>query len=173
MNFLNIIFYYLVLIHLPSPTTPLFGPFFEWIRYVNCKGIFKKCGKKVNIGTGARFGNGKNIEIGDYSGIGMYCTVPSDVKIGNYVMMAPHVTILNSKHNFDRVDIPMIKQGSTRLTTPTIEDDVWIGTHSIILPNVILKKGTIVAAGSVVTKTFPEYSIIGGNPARLIKSRLN
>lgn len=172
MRILLIAIYYIFLRYLPSPTFPLLGPFFEWIRFKTCSGIFKSCGKKVNIATGAFFGDGRNIEIGEYSGIGVNCKVPNDIKIGDNVMMAPNVIVLNSKHNFDRTDIPMVHQGSTKLVTPIIEDDVWIGTNSIILPEVTLKKGTIVAAGSIVTKTFPQYSIIGGNPARLIRSRL-
>ncbi|MEL7250862.1 MAG: acyltransferase [Bacteroidota bacterium] len=171
MKWFYLSLYYLIFIRLPSPTTPGVGPFFEWLRYRCCRNIFKYCGKKVNIGTGARFGRGSQIEIGDYSGIGMYCKVPSNIKIGNYVMMGPHVTIHNSKHNFERTDIPMIKQGATTLGQSTIEDDVWIGSHAIILPGVDIKEGTIVGAGSVVTKTFPPYSIIAGNPARLIRSR--
>ena len=57
-------------------------------------------------------------------------------------------------------------------TTVTIEDDVWIGQRVIILPGRTIAKGSVVGAGSVVTKDFPPYSIIGGNPARLIRSRL-
>jgi acetyltransferase-like isoleucine patch superfamily enzyme len=54
-----------------------------------------------------------------------------------------------------------------------IEDDVWIGTNSIILSGVTIAQGTIIAAGSVVTKSTEPYSIIGGNPAKLIKKRFN
>ena len=53
----------------------------------------------------------------------------------------------------------------------TIEDDVWIGAHSIILKGVTIGRGSVVAAGAVVTKSFPPYSIIGGVPAKLLKMR--
>lgn len=171
MKTVGLILYYGFLRYLPSPTLPFLGPFFEWLRYTNCKFIFKHIGKKVNVARGASFGNGENIEIGDFSGIGMYCKVPNDIKIGNYVMMGPNVTIYGSKHNFDRTDKPMIEQGMTKLSTPVIEDDVWIGSHVIILPGVVIQKGSIIAAGAVVSKTFPEYSVIGGNPAKLIRLR--
>ncbi len=171
MKFIRLVLYYLFFRNLPGPTFPYMGPFFEWLRYRLCRGIFKSCGKKVNIATNAKFGNGYKIEIGDYSGIGMNCKVPSDIFIGNYVMMGPNVTIYNAKHNYDRTDIPMLMQGVSISERTIIEDDVWIGGHVIILPGRIIKKGTIIGAGSVVTKDFPEYSIIGGNPAKLIGTR--
>jgi maltose O-acetyltransferase len=64
-----------------------------------------------------------------------------------------------------------VQQGSRELKNVIIEDDVWIGQRVIILPGVTLQIGTIVGAGSVVTKTFPPFSVLVGNPARLIKSR--
>ena len=54
-----------------------------------------------------------------------------------------------------------------------VEDDVWIGRGVFIMSGKKIKKGSILAAGTVLTKNFPEYSIIGGNPSRLIKSRKN
>ena len=62
-------------------------------------------------------------------------------------------------------------QGSTRKWV-IIEDDVWIGTRAIILPGTRIGKGSIIGAGSVVTKDVPQYSIVGGNPARILKTRL-
>lgn len=66
----------------------------------------------------------------------------------------------------------MRKQGIRKEPPVVIEDDVWIGSNSIIMAGRKIAKGGIVAAGSVVTKDFPEYSIIGGNPARIIRSRI-
>lgn len=171
MRVIFLVLYYGFFKFLPSPTFPVLGPFFEWIRFKCAQNIFKECGEKVNIGNGANFGNGKNIVIGDYSGIGVNGTVPNNIIIGRDVMMGPNVTIFGSKHNFDRTDIPMIAQGVTNAESSVIEDDVWIGSHAIILPGVRLQKGTIVGAGAVVTKTFPPYSVIGGNPAKLLKTR--
>lgn len=87
-------------------------------------------------------------------------------------MMGPDVTIYGSNHAYDRTDIPMTQQGFKKYPPVVIEDDVWIGGHVIINAGRTIKKGSIVAAGSVVTKDFPEYSIIGGNPAKLIKIRI-
>lgn len=165
--------YYLILKHLPHSTVPVFGPFSERLRYMCCRNIFKKCGKNVNIGKNARFGNGKNIEIGYKSGIGINAKVPSNIIIGDNVMMGENVTIFGSNHAFDRTDIPMIKQGYKVAPPMIIEDDVWIGNNVIILAGRKISKGSIIAAGTVLTKDFPEYSIVGGNPSKLLKSRLD
>jgi len=170
---LSLIIYYLILKRLPNSTFPLFGPMSEKLRYSCCKYIFKQCGKNVNIGQNARFGTGKNIIIGYNSGIGINAKVPDNIIIGEHVMMGENVTVFGSNHAFDRIDIPMTKQGFKTYPPVVIEDDVWIGNNTIILPGRTLKKGSIVAAGTVLTKDFPEYSIIGGNPSRLLKSRLD
>jgi maltose O-acetyltransferase len=128
-------------------------------------------GADVNVERGALFGDGTNIHIGDRSGLGINCRIYGPVFIGDHVMMGPDVTILTSNHRYDRLDTPMIDQGGTDHQPVTIEDDVWIGTHTIILPGVRVGNGAVVGAGSVVTKDVPSYAIVAGNPARLIKYR--
>lgn len=157
--------------YLPPSTTPLIGCLCKKLRYIVCKGIFKKCGKNVNIERGAFFASGANIEIGDNSGIGINATVPGDIIIGKNVMMGPNCYILNINHNFSNTDIPMREQGSSEKKQTIIEDDVWIGRNVVFTPGRIVKKGSIVAIGCVLCKDFPEYSIIGGNPSKLIRSR--
>ena len=141
------------------------------IRYQLVKRIFKKCGKNVNVERYACFGSGRDIEIGDNSGLGINCCIPSNTIIGNDVMMGPNCYILPHNHAFSRIDIPMIQQGNTPKLKTVIQDDVWIGRGVTMLPGRTIKIGTIVAACCVLTKDFPEYSIVGGNPARLIRSR--
>ena len=143
------------------------------IRRALCKKIFYKTGKSFNIEKGAKFGNGRLVEIGDYSGIGINCTVPNNIVIGNYVMMGPNCYILDSNHQFKDTSIPMMFQGYTQKKKTIIEDDVWLGVNVTMTAGRHLCKGTIVGAGSIVTKDFPEYSIIGGNPAKLLRLRKN
>lgn len=169
---LALFLYYFVLKSLPHSTFPVIGPIIERAKESCCKLIFKSCGNNVNIGKNARFGKGENIVIGNNSGIGINAKVPSNLIIGNDVMMGLNVTIFGSNHAFDRVDIPMLRQGYKTYPPVVIEDDVWIGSNVIILPGCTIKKGSIIAAGTVLTKDFPEYSIVGGNPSRLIKSRI-
>lgn len=87
--------------------------------------------------------------------------------------MAPQCYFLSSKsHSYNSVDIPMCQQGTKENGSIVVEDDCWIGLRCIITAGHTIKKGSIVAAGTVLVKDFPEYSIIGGNPSRLLKSRL-
>ncbi len=146
----------------------------KYIRYQLCRRIFKKCGKNVNIERRACFGSGRDIEIGDNSGLGIRCVVPSNTKIGNNVMMGPNCYILHNNHRFDRIDIPMNQQGfqSKGNVQTIIEDDVWIGREVTMTPGRHISRGTIVGACCLLCKDFPEYSVIGGNPSKLIKSRI-
>lgn len=139
-----------------------------------CHFIFKKMGKNVNVERKANFGSGRNIEIGDNSGLGIRCSVPSNTKIGANVMMGPNCYILGQNHTFDRTDIPMINQGYSQPANPcVIDDDVWIGRNVTMTPGRHISKGSIIGACCVLTKDFPEYSVVGGNPSKLIRSRLN
>ena len=157
--------------HLPYSSSIFGGKISKYFRAYCCKNIFNKCGVNINIEKGAYFERGFNIEIGDNSGIGIYCSVPDDIIIGNDVLMGPHCYILDGNHITDRTDIPMRGRGTIKKKT-IIENDVWIGRQCIFTPGRTVKKGTIIAAGTVLCKDFPEYSIVGGNPSKFIKSRL-
>ena len=141
------------------------------VRYHLCKRIFLKCGKNVNIERGAVFGSGEHIQIGDNSGIGINAVIPDGSIIGRDVMMGPNCFVHSRNHSFDRTDIPMIKQGYTESKHVVIDDDVWIGRDVTIMIGRHIKRGSIIAANCVLTKDYPEYSVIGGNPSRLIKQR--
>lgn len=142
------------------------------IRVFLVKRIFKKCGKIRTINQKAYFASGKDVEMGDNSGLGARCHIPDNTIIGSNVMVGRDSLILWDNHRFDRIDIPINEQGYYPRVPTVIEDDCWIGLRSLITVGRHISRGTIVAMGSVVTKDFPEYSIIGGNPAKLIKSRL-
>lgn len=129
-----------------------------------------KCGKGVVVERGASFS--RKLKLGDNSGVGKNAWIRGHVTIGNNVLMAPNVVILTQNHIFDRVDIPIIQQGTTEEKPVIIGDDCWICQNVIILPGVKVGKGSILAAGAVVTKDVVPYSIMGGNPARLIKQRI-
>lgn len=143
------------------------------LRNVCAKKLFKKCGNNINIEYMAHFGKGQGIEIGNNSGIGIHCHVPNDIYIGDNVMMGPHCYIIdNITHNFDRLDIPMIEQGSTILKNRTIiGDDVWIGRQCLFTPCKQIGNHSIIAAGSVVCKNIPDNVIAGGNPIKIIRNR--
>ena len=157
--------------YLPNSYSKIFGSVSNSIRVFLCKRIFKKCGKIRTINRMVNFGSGNNFEMGDESGIGEHTQLPPDTIIGKNVMVSRYVFVLHRNHEFARTDIPINDQGFKPFKRLIIEDDCWIGLGSYINPGRTIKKGTIVAMGSVLTKDFPEYSIVGGNPARLIKYR--
>lgn len=138
------------------------------IRHAGAKLFFDKCGKDVDVGKNAKVSS--RLSIGDRSGIGDRSHLQGRIIMGNDIMMAPEVAIIATNHNFQRIDIPMNKQGHTDETIE-IGDDCWLGYRSIICAGVKIGKGSIVAAGAVVTKDVPEYSIVAGVPAKVIKQR--
>jgi len=170
-NLFALIIYKVFLVWLPASSTPIIGMLMRNLRYLCCKHIFLYCGKNVNIERGAYFGSGFRLKIGDNSGIGINCHVTGNIEIGENVMMGPECNILSINHKFDRIDIPMLEQGSAEEKKTIIEDDVWIGRQVIFTPGRTVKKGSIIAAGTVLCRDFEEYSVIGGNPSRLIKNR--
>jgi acetyltransferase-like isoleucine patch superfamily enzyme len=116
-------------------------------------------------------GSGKFL-LGEYSFIGQYTIIGANelVVIGKNVMIAQSVSIRDTDHKFDKLDIPMQEQGIT--TAPIkIEDDVWIGHGVTITKGVTIGTGAIIAGGAVVTKNVPPYAIVGGIPAKIIKYR--
>lgn len=81
------------------------------------------------------------------------------------------IRIMTSIHNTERTAIPMFQQGHLPKRKVTICDDVWIGARVIILPGVTIGTGSIIGAGAIVTKDVPEYAVVAGTPAKVIKYR--
>ena len=111
-----------------------------------------------------------SLSIGPYSQLNPGTAVYGDVVIGAYVMIAPNCMIVGGNHNFSGMEQPMIFQGSNSKGI-VIEDDVWLGANVTVLDGITIGKGSIIAAGSVVTKNVEPYSIMAGVPARKINSR--
>ena len=132
-------------------------------------------GKYAIIRPGNLYGGemGEGLKVGDHSNIGPYSYIGCSgyIEIGNHVMISPRVSIYAENHVFDEVTQTIKSQGVVRKNV-IIEDDCWIAANSIILAGVTIGKGSVVAAGSVVTTDVPPYSVVGGIPARLIKKRL-
>ena len=100
--------------------------------------------------------------------------------IGNDVSLSRGTFVHATNHNIDNINIPIMKQGvssakiefNNKIYSIVIEDDVWMGSKCILLSGTHLKKGCVVSAGSVVSGTYEAYSVIGGNPTRIIKKRI-
>ena len=150
-------------------STAKHGSFYRKLRGRLAKNIAAYCGENVNLEPNIRFDIA--LEIGDNSGIGEHSEIYGEVKIGRNVMIGTNCIIYSRNHRFDRVDIPMIEQGFCDVEPVIVGDDVWIGGRVTILPGVHVGKGAILGAGAVVTKDVPEYAIMGGNPAKVIRFR--
>ena len=157
--------------HLPCSYARWGGPLYKKIRSFLGKRLLASCGEGVNIESGARFGRGNTIWLGNYSDLGIDCDIRGEVHIGNNSFMGPEVAIWTHNHAFDRLDIPMMYQGTTPERPVYIGNDVWIGTRAIILQGVHVGDHAIVGAGAVVSKNVPEWGIAVGNPAKVVRYR--
>lgn len=137
-------------------------------------------GGKISIGNNNEFLNGVLlmtyggiITIGDHCSINPYTIIyghGKGTKIGNNVLIAAHTVIIPANHIFENSK-KLIREQNTKSSGIEIQDDVWIGAGCKILDGVIIGHGSIIAAGSVVNKNIPPYSIYGGVPAKFIKKR--
>ncbi len=138
---------------------------YPWVR----RGIDVHCQWTVRFWSPHR-----HIVLGDHIGIGHGCIFLADAEIGNNVLIACNVAFLNSDdHKFDKIGKTIWDSGRGDKFKIIVEDDVWLGHGAIILSPSRIGSGSIVAAGSVVVKDVPNYSIVAGNPAKVIKMRFN
>lgn len=158
--------------HLPWSWRPLGGPS-RRLRAALAARMLDGCGREVNIEHGAWFGTGRGVSVGDYSDIGVDALVMGPLEVGANVMMGQRCVLLAGRHDFRRTDIPMNRQGFLPEKAVVLEDDVWLGSNVVVLPGRRVGRGSIVGAGSVVTADVPPYSVVGGNPARVLASRLD
>lgn len=110
-----------------------------------------------------------DVVIGDHTRIGLHCTVIGPVTIGNHVNLAQGITVSALNHNFEDTRLRIDEQG-VNTSEIIIDDDVWIGANAVITAGVHIGRHSVVAAGAVVTKDVPEYSVVGGVPAKVIRT---
>ena len=160
--------YYKVAIHMPASYSKG-GKEGKRFRAYTAKHFLEYVGQDVNIEKGAMITS--SMKIGDRSGCGINSVMHGRVTIGSDVMMGPECIIYTRNHEFSDITIPMNKQGFSEEREVIIQDDVWIGGRVTILPGVVIGKGAVIGAGAVVTKNIPEYAVVGGNPAKVLKYR--
>lgn len=144
--------------------------------FSNKKGV--EIGNNVSIGTGAaiqtessKFYLNPIVEIGDNTMIGkdFFCSATSHIKIGKNCLLSWRVTILDHDHVFDGRDMPVITKGVSKGKPIDIGNNTFIGIGVVILKGVKIGKNSVIGANSVVTKSFDDYSVIAGVPAKLVK----
>lgn len=149
--------------------------FVEWTIKVS----FGHCGKQSFVSQGFSCAGIRHVYLGDHCYIGDRCTILStkaDVLIGDNVILGPNVTIISGDHRTDIVGKNISEVGDD-LKLPendkniVFKGDNWVGANATILKGVEIGEGAVIAAGSLVIKSIPPYSIVGGVPAKVLKMR--
>lgn len=149
------------------------GDFGNTIRSAIVPRYFAQAGVGILILPGVRYVGAHNIKLGNhvFLGVDNFLQASAGLEIGDDTMLGPGVKIWTVNHKFDEPDVPIRSQGYDQKPV-TIGKNVWIGANSFIMPGVELADGCVVSAGSVVSaKKYPPYSIIAGNPARVMGNR--
>jgi len=115
----------------------------------------------INNGVG-------DVIIGNKTIIGIGCTIIGPVLIGDNVMLAQNIVISGLNHGYEMIDIPPSEQKAITKQI-IIQDNVWIGANCVVTAGVNIGKHSIIGAGSIVTKSVPDYCVALGNPAKIIK----
>ena len=132
------------------------------------KGLFASCGSQVIIESGFRCDYGHLISIGAKTYVNINCTLldGGKITIGQDCLLGPNVQILTINHALspqERLDKKSFAKDVV------IGDNVWLGAGSLILPGVTIESGSVIGAGSVVTRNVPANFLYAGNPAKKIK----
>jgi acetyltransferase-like isoleucine patch superfamily enzyme len=143
------------------------------IRYVLLKTLARYCGDNISIHPNVYLFKPQNLSIGNNISIHPMCYIEASggIDIGNDVSIAHGATIMSTTHRYDDLGIP-IKDQPIDLIPTKISDDVWIGAKATVLAGTKISKGSIIAAGAVVTKNVPEKAIVAGVPAKIVKERI-
>ncbi len=149
------------------------GLCFSYLKSLILQSVGAKIGKRITIYPGVWVFPGKGLVVGDDVDLALdvLITTNGGVEIGNRVLVGYRVQILSQNHVIPEGRGRIFGSGHVK-SAVKIEDDVWIGANSIILPGVTIGEGSVVAAGSVVTKDVPPFCIVGGVPAKIIKNRI-
>ncbi|HEX2492833.1 MAG TPA: acyltransferase [Steroidobacter sp.] len=149
------------------------GPFGVGLRARYLAPRLRSAGKNLQVLAGCRFRSMELLEVGDNVAIGYdnFLQALGGLTIGNNVTTAPGVKIWSVNHNVDDPEAAVVHQGQSHKPV-IIGDNVFIGSNAFILPGVALPEGCIVSAGAVVSaKEYKPFSILAGNPARVIGFR--
>jgi galactoside O-acetyltransferase len=153
-----------------------------WGKGSRAAGSVHLCGCR-NIAFGANchigansffFADGGAIRVGDNStfntGVHINASGGAEIVIGNNCLLGPNVVLRTATHNFDDVGAPIREQGH-KAASIILEDDVWVAANAVILPGVRLGRGSVIGAGSVVTRSTEPMTVSLGAPAQMVRAR--
>lgn len=170
MHSIKLFVYYSLLSLLPSArVTSVFSKIRVWY-FQNVFKIMAKGGNPSMIGRKIYIANAQRVSFGTGCRLNENVYIEA-AQVGNDVLIAPNVSILSREHEHQSLDIPISMQGYKEERPVIIGNDVWIGRNAILLAGVKIGNGAIVGAGAVVTKDVPDFAVVGGVPAQIIKSR--
>ncbi|MBI5728780.1 MAG: acyltransferase [Candidatus Magasanikbacteria bacterium] len=142
-----------------------------------CKKMFKAFGEGAEIRPGSYIVCCSRINIGRRVVVRPGSVFEADprpgeqgIMIGDDVLLGPGVHIYVNNHDFDNPEVSTIDLPETPSKAVVVERGAWIGANAIILPGVVVGEHSVIGAGSVVTKSVPPYTIVAGNPARIIRA---
>lgn len=132
-------------------------------------------GNNVKLDRGIRLlsANNARIEIGDGTKIGLYTVFNGgdSITIGKKVLISGFVYLQTSMHGFKDKNVGVQDQGYDHAPV-VLKDDVWLGTHVVVMPGCILGKGVVSGSNAVITKSVDEYTVVAGIPAKPLKERV-
>ena len=161
--------YYGVAQHLPDMSFPG-GKLSTSLRAALCRGFIASAGKGIHIRPHVFVADGRYLRLGDHASIGPGCRIYG-ADIGDGVVIGPHCVFFKENRAADDLDKPVGQHGTTPIRIPIVEDHAWVGERALVMQGRRIGRGAIVGAGAVVTRDVEPYTVVGGNPARVIGHR--
>lgn len=145
-----------------------------WLRRRHLRKRGAACGRGLRAVHNVRILNPTGLTLGDNVELAwdVFIEAGGGVRLGNHVAIGPGTKIWSNNHRFENPDMLIRDQGLENLEV-VIGDDVWIGANCIIKPGVTIGSGSVVSAGTILSKSIPEYAIAAGNPGRVVSWRKN
>lgn len=141
------------------------------LRSFLARGFLASAGKEIDIRSNAFLADGRYIHMADRSSIGPGCKIYG-AHLGYGVIVGPHCVFFKENRGADDLSKPVGAHDTTPIKVPIVEDFAWVGERALVLQGRRIGKGAIVGAGAVVTRDVPPFSIVGGNPAKIIGHRV-
>lgn len=172
MRYFWLALYYGLACHLPKSTMPIVGKYCKCLRGICAKHLFVECGMLPNIESGAYFGNGKDVHAADKVTLGKnFCCHSRVLYLGENISMGEDVLFQGNNHIIPDPSVEGYPQNSNK-DELVVAGNNWIGARVMVLPGCRrIGYGAVIGGGAVVTKDVPDWAIVGGNPAKIIRMR--